>query len=89
MTRLEKARLAMEEADKRAQERKKDYEALIKAEEEKIDRAVLGIVKRWAKNLPEKTDWHDVPERLEKVLQGRGIMMIGEETDDDDNDINS
>ncbi len=69
MTRLEKARQAMEEAKKRADERVKDYEELVKQEEEKTDKAVLAVVRKWAKSLHDKPEWSSIPERLEAVLK--------------------
>lgn len=68
MTRLERARLAMEEADKRAQDRKKDYEDLLKQEEKKTDQEIIAVVRAWAKKLPEKMEWSSVPDRLKMVL---------------------
>ena len=97
MTRLEKARLAMEEADKRAQDRKKDYEDLLKQEEEKTDKEILGVVRAWVKRLPEKIEWSSVPDRLRMVLGLSGkkamkaddTLRISGEKEDGDNDINT
>lgn len=97
MTRLEKARLAMEEADKRAQDRKKDYEDLLKLEKEKTDKEILGIVRTWVKKMPEKIEWSSVPERLEMVLgvdekttkKSDGTLRMNGEKENEHHDINT
>ncbi len=87
MTRLEKARQAMEDAKKRADERVKDYEELVKQEEEKTDKVVLNIVRKWSKTLHDKPEWSSIPKRLEAVLKGSETVKV--KVDEDDNDLNT
>ena len=89
--------LTMEEADKRAQDRKKDYEDLLKQEEEKTDKEILGVVRAWVKRAPEKVEWSSVPDRLGMVLglsgktmkKADGTLRISGEKENGDHDIDA